>query len=381
MPVDPDAFLERQVGDADQFAWSLLRLADAGKSNALVSPLGARRVFGMVYLGARGATETGLARALDAADPDAFAAGESSTRASLNLVGGSTTLEIADSVWLNSDWTMLDSWRRRCRTNFGDGELSRRFGAGAVKDINAWVARRTHGRISRLIESLSSDDKAVLLDAIYFKGLWSNPFPRRSTKIEDFHSSSGKVVRRPRMRVGGDFDYAETDGLQIVRLPYQDGRLSMTILLPAKGRRLEPLLAAMSGARWRGLLSRLKFTEGVVEIPRFKFDATVSLKAPLSALGAADAFDRARADFGAMARARRPEDRLYISRAEQKAVIAVDEKGTVAVAATGVVAETVGARMADMEHPFVFTADRPFLFAVGDRQTGALLFVGVVRDP
>ena len=90
-------------------------------------------------------------------------------------------------------------------------------------------------------------------------------------------------------------------------------------------------------------------------------------------MGMPDAFEPGTADFSGMDGTRS----LFISDVFHKAFVAVDEKGTEAAAATAVIM----GRSAAMEPDLVLTVDRPFIFLIRDKSTGAILFVGRVLDP
>jgi serine protease inhibitor len=169
--------------------------------------------------------------------------------------------------------------------------------------------------------------------------------------------------------------------MQAVRLPYGSGRISMIVVLPAKTTTLAGLTDKLDGTWWRTLRTSLRDRDGDVELPRFKFETSMSLNRPLIAMGAAAAFDKTRADFRDMAPASRPDEMLHISEVQQTAMIEVDEKGTVAAAKTSVSMSLGAAMRVAPPPPFVFIADRPFLFAIEDSLTGTLLFVGSVQDP
>jgi serpin B len=373
------------LDDPVDFALTLYRQTAALKpgANALVSPYSAREAFGLAYLGARGKTADGLARALRAGRLEDFLAHSRRARAELAAADPETAIETANSLWLRANWKFRDSYAAKARDGFGAELFRRDFGPQTVKDADAWVSRKTHGKITEIVEKLDRNDIAVLLNAVYFKGIWHWKFDKKLTEPKDFHLASGKTVQRPRMAMGDDdkreFDYAEDGQLQAVRLPYGSDRLAMIVLLPREGTMLESLGAKLDGTWWHGLRARMEPRPGDVELPRFKFDATVELKAPLEAMGAGLAFDANRADFQDMAATRKAGQNLSIGKAVQKATIEVDEDGTVAAATTALTMMITGA----MEQPqrFRFVADRPFLFAIEDGVTGTLLFVGSVQDP
>jgi serpin B len=377
--------------DPLDFALTLYRRTAAINpgANALVSPFSAREAVGLAYIGARGATADGLAEALRAGGRGEFAESARKTRAALRGADPAVTVEIANSLWLRSDWRFLDSYEERARRGF-DAEVFRRdFSPQTSAEADAWVSQKTEGRITRIVDRLDpAADVGVLLNAVYFKGVWRQAFDRSRTKARNFHLASGAVVQRPRMQFGDDrfsgdgekFAYAEDADLQAVRLPYGSGRVAMIVILPAKTSGLAALTGRLNGNWWRALRARMTPRSGDVELPRFKFDTSTSLVGPLSAMGAQRAFDRRHADFRDMAEAVRPEDMLYISQVRQKAMIEVDEDGTVAAAAASAVMSIRGS-MTSGPTPFSFIVDRPFLFAIEDSRTGTLLFVGSVQDP
>ena len=111
-------------------------------------------------------------------------------------------------------------------------------------------------------------------------------------------------------------------------------------------------------------------------MPKFKIEsATISLKDALGARGVKDAFDAGKADLSGMTK-----EHVFISDVVHKAFISVDEKGTEAAAATAVIS-TGSSASADHPIPKVLTVDRPFVFAIRDNATGAVLFLGRVIKP
>ena len=90
-------------------------------------------------------------------------------------------------------------------------------------------------------------------------------------------------------------------------------------------------------------------------------------------MGMTAPFDGGAADFGAITR----EAALFIGAAVHKANITVGEKGTEAAAATALAMPASGGTPNSKE----MTIDRPFFFAITEREVGTVLFLGRVTDP
>ncbi|HEY8460807.1 MAG TPA: serpin family protein, partial [Blastocatellia bacterium] len=162
---------------------------------------------------------------------------------------------------------------------------------------------------------------------------------------------------------------------QAVSLPYGDGGVSLYLFLPDEKSSLNEFLNGLSYQKWEQWINSFNMTPGDVKLPRFKLDYEKTLNDPLKDLGMGAAFSSREADFSGI----RAEKDLFISEVKHKAVVEVNEEGTEAAAAT-----SVGISVTSIREPrerFTFIADRPFLMAIRDSQTGAILFMGAVMDP
>jgi serpin B len=342
----------------------------------------------MTRAGARGETAAQMAGALSfpadqATINAAFAALDADLVARGSAGDAKGALRVANALWGERSYPFSDAYSEEIERSYGAGLQQADF-AGAPEDaraeINAWVAEQTEDRIQDIVPpgAISPLTRLVLANAIYFYGPWQSTFEPSDTEDDVFHLLDGDTVTAPFMTQQAAFPYARGDGFQAVELPYEQEGFAMTILLPDEGT-FETFETGLDAAALADAVGRLDWTDVVLHLPRFEFDYGESLVEALMALGMTDAFDPARADFGAMVEGPPPEP-LSVGDVLHKAFISVDEEGTEAAAATVVVVGATSAAPPD-EPPLEVRIDRPFLFAIRDTVTGTLLFFGRVMDP
>ncbi len=372
--------------DNTAFALDLYHQLRSDDGNLFFSPHSISTALAMTYAGAREETRAQMKEALrfsleGTALHKAFSALE--TRLNALQDSGDVELLAANSLW-PQEGALLDAYLSLVETHYTAAvepvnytEASSR--EAARKRINRWVERKTREKIRNLIPRGILDEltRLVLVNAIYFKGNWRLPFDETATSEAPFHTTPESRIAVPMMHQKETFRYGEIEGrLQLLELPYGNGDLSMLIVLPETidgYAGVEADLDPEALLNWR---HRLRRKEVDVYLPKFQISDEFRLDTPLKALGMTDAFYAQQANFAGMDG--RP-DRLYITAAIHKAYVEVNEKGTEAAAATAVM---VGAKALMMpEPPPVFRADRPFLFLIQERTTGAVLFMGRVVDP
>ena len=248
------------------------------------------------------------------------------------------------------------------------------------KTINQWVEQRTENRIQELIPAgqLTKDARLVLVNAIYFRSDWAMPFVKPFTKDAPFHIAADKKVTAQLMLRIGEFPYYEEAGkLQVAELPYTGDELSMLVLLPAEKVGLDAFESSLSVENIQKWTAALAPRSVKLQLPRFKLTWGVKNVIPqLSELGIHDAFVYRKADFSGMDGG----NSLIISLVLHKAFVDVNEEGTEAAAATAVVTAPGGAPPA-VQQPKEFKADRPFIFLIRHKPSGATLFIGRVTNP
>ena len=217
-----------------------------------------------------------------------------------------------------------------------------------------------------------------LINAIYFKGSWTQQFDPALTRNAPFTLRDGASVTAS-MMTHGDAAPAllyEGDGVTVVDLPYSGQAFSMTIVLPQSAAGIDTVAATLTGDRWGAWMAGLDSADVIVTMPKFTLRYDRELTPALSALGMGNAFDGGPADFTRLYPGALPGD-LCISKVKHKTYVDVYEEGTEAAAVTSV---EIGITTAP-SGPRHIVVDRPFLVAIRERLTGTILFLGKVMNP
>lgn len=368
----------------NDFGFELLAAATKPGENAVLSPASVAIALAMARAGARGETAAQMDAVLRAVASDEHAGWLNALDAALasrtgrfqDLSGAEreVILRIANAPFAQRDYAWNQAYLDALASRFAAGvrlvdyandhEAARRL-------INAWVDERTERRIPELLQQgiLDPDTRLVLVNAIYLKAAWLTPFFPDATAPAPFTRQDGTTIDVAMMRGLVEAQYASGDGWRAVDLPYVGGALAMTVIVPDD---LAAFQATLDADRFAAIVGALSAHEVALTLPKWGQETKVDLKTVLAAMGMPDAFDPGLADFSGMTDA----DRLFITAVIHQANIDVDEKGSEAAAATAVVMGRTSA-----PQPVTLNVDRPFLFALRDVQTGAILFLGRVTEP
>ena len=286
------------------------------------------------------------------------------------------TLEPTNAIFGQSGYPFKEDFLDVLAADYGAGMNALDISSdpeAARLAINAWVAERTRDRIEELLGQGSIDEltRAVLVNAIYFKGNWANQFNPDLTEMAPFHLLDSSTVEAPLMSGGGHHaGYAQGDGWQAAKLYYYGGP-SMLIIVPDEGRFPEiegqldaDLLATVDEA--------LDTHELQLRLPKWETDTRFDVIPALQGLGVTQLFEAATADLTGIA----DIEQLYVSFVIHQANITVDEQGTEAAAATAVGVEAVAGYP-----PASLTVDRPFIYLIRGGTDGEILFMGRVLQP
>lgn len=355
-----------------------------GNGNLVISPASVALALAMARAGAGGTTATEMDAVLHGLASDAHAAWVASLDGALNARTGTfkdqdgkpqtVTLRIANASFAQQGLTLEPAYLDALAAQFGAGVRLVDFKQASEPAriaINAWVADQTEQRIKELLAqgTLNALTRLVLVNAIYLKAAWLTPFEPSATQPAAFHRLDGSTVDVPFMHSGGYLEYASGSGWQAVELPYVGRQLAMLVIVPDD---LAAFEAGFDAAALDAITGGLASREVALSMPRFGAETSTGLAELLAAIGMPSAFDPSSADFSGIT----ADEPLFISAVIHQANIDVDEAGTEAAAATAVAMAAAGAPSESV----TLKVDRPFVFAVRDLETGAVLFLGRITD-
>ena len=375
---------EQVVAANNDFAMDLygqIRSSSAGK-NIFFSSFSVSSALAMVYAGAKGNTKTEMANVLkfSGINTNNVHVGFQKLFKAFNDPTNNYTLSVANAFFgrkgypfLQTYLTIVNQYYYALLKNLdfaGNPEASRKF-------INDWVADNTNQKIKNLLSqgSIDGSTAAVLVNTIYFKGLWKTPFKVKETVSSSFHLATRKTMMTKMMNLAGkNFNYAEVSSLscKILELPYAGDEVSMYILLPNSINGLAALESQLTSAKLNTAISMMFSTKVDVSIPKFNMTLKVQLKKMLMAMGMNDLFRNA--DLSGID----GTHDLVVSKVVHKAYIDVNEEGTEAAAATAVIIRLTSTFQPKKK---TFKADHPFLFFIREKVTGSILFSGRVVEP
>ncbi|HBS26587.1 MAG TPA: serpin family protein [Gammaproteobacteria bacterium] len=382
-PSVPTANLETLVAGNHEFATDIYAQLKTDDANFMFSPLSIRMAFALLQGGARGATEAEIGATMH------YSLSGDDLHSAFNALDLALTarnvpkdaehdpveLSVANSFWGQNDFLWKQEYLDLIAENYGAGIETLDFQnapESARTVINDWVETRTRERIKNLLPEGSIDPStvAVLVNALYFKAPWALQFNPQATVDASFNLLNDSLVQTAFMNQTESFNYSEGAGYQALELPFHTNTLSMVFVLPDAGT-FKQFENNLSTHQLDQIIKGLENSHGTVSIPKFKFEAGFGLKNALTTLGMTTTFDTP--DLSGMV----DNQRLYIEDVFHKTFIAINEEGAEAAASTAII---VGVTSTPSES-FSFTADRPFVFLIRDRITGAILFFGRLTNP
>ena len=371
--------IQAVVNANNQFAFDLYSELDKNEDgNMFYSPYSISAALAMTYEGAEGKTADEMKSVFHFPEEDILRPNFAAIYNDINKENKEYKLKTGNALWVQKDYPFLEEYISRVENYYGGKAAMLDFVEETEKSrqtINSFIEEQTKDKIKDLIPKgcLGEMTRLVLTNAIYFKGIWEWEFDKTDTREQDFKTTSTNIIKTPIMSMNPEdakFNYAQTEDLQILELPYKGDKISMLILLPTEN--LDSIESSLTVEKLNGYKSQMEETKlDSISLPKFEFDSKYFMKNTLISLGMPTAFSDD-ADFSGMI----GKKDLYISNVIHQAYVAVDEKGTEAAAATAVIMFESFAMPMN-----IFRADHPFVFIIQEKDTGNILFLGRVVDP
>lgn len=364
--------------------------------NLVVSPLSIESVLSLLYMGAEGTTARELQTALrlQSGSKEELVTNYKAKLESLQASREGYTIQVANRIYVNDRLALHPEYNQLVRDSFkAEAEaISLEDSAKAAEGINQWVRDQTYGKINGIVEpdNMTPDLRAVLVNAIYFKGQWQSQFDPKATEVSPFKVTPDERVSVPMMHQTGTFrshTFHDWSG-QVLELPYRNSNLSMLIFLPNEPN--EPNGLSKMEEKMAGFSEPLGAGEMLVVLPKFKIEFRTELQESLEQLGVREVFSDQSNLSGLFADGSGGK----VSRVTHKAFLEVNEEGAEAAAATGSFSEfplphsflntfflLSLAAMVSLRSGFAtsFVADHPFAFMIRDHNT--VYFQGRVVNP
>ncbi len=367
--------MDSLVAENNLFSLKLIKAmndADRSGKSFIYSPLSITYVLSMVNSAAEGTTKRELEQTLGFSQGGIEAAnGFCKTLIdSLPKIDTSVQLNIANAIFVNKNHKLKATFKRDLRYYYDALAESHDFASPkTLQRINGWCNKKTNGMIPSILDNLNPDAVSYLLNAIYFKAGWSEPFEESSTKEQKFATANGPVTI-PLMHQTYAYKYMKNNTFAAVDIPYGNEQWSMTVLLPHKGKTPDNVIEFLA-KNGMSFAKSLEWNTVDLKLPRFETESTTEdLIGTLKNMGINRVFGNS-AEIPNMC-----DSAVYISNMLQKARIKVDESGSEAAAVTVVEFAVLSAGEEEPEPPIIFHADRPFVYAIREASTGVILFVG-----
>lgn len=357
-----------------QFGWQLMEQY-LQESNPVMSPVSAYILLSMAGNGAKGTTKKEFQNVLGS---DMLSVSESLMQ-SLPQKEEHAQLTIANSAWMDSQFTPKQKWLETAKDRFQADVFQASLGTAATKNkINKWVRNRTNQLIPKLLdEKLDKNTRLALINTLYFKADWQQQFLAELTGKSNFWLDNGSSEKVDMMHAKmNECGYLKDDTSVGVVLPYQDSSLAFVAIKPSGKESIRDWFASYNTKKLSALIESRKTTAVELALPKFKVRCRLALNDSLQKMGIKKAFDASKADLSLLGKSQKNEN-LYLSFVLQEAVLSVAEEGTEAAAAS--MGGIAGAGY--MPDTPVVHFDRSFLYLILDTESNVPVFMGIVDQP
>lgn len=366
------------VSQGNAFTFGLLNqmIAQHADENLLLSPLSLSELLAMLTNGADGTTKEELLNTLGFEGYSIEEVNSYFHTLHNGLLGAdlSTRLALANSIWITDNFEVKEPFTSALEASYDATVHKLPFDNKLVGKVNSWCDKNTYGKITKFLENVPSS-QLLLLNALYFKGQWKKAFEKKNTTRKMFHTATGSGMKEFMCGTFSTDCYSrEDEPFKVLRLPYGNDAFGMIIVLPDEEVDLDTFAKEITADEWNRWMEGMKAYRNVyVELPKFNatFEYKDDLLKALQAMGIKEAFEN-NANFSNLC-----EQPLSLDYIKQKTCIEINESGTTVTAVTG--SGMLSSPGFELSNEFII--NRPFIYAIQEESSGAILFVGKVEEP
>ena len=377
--LELNAYAPEVITNCNEFGVELFtKVAIEESKNLMLSPLSASTALTMLLNGCGGNTYDQLKKTLKYPDNMSISEVNAVYKSLVNQllkVDPKVKLALANAIFYRESFSVKTTFLNTMSSDFGAQTEGLDFAIpSALTTINKWASDNTNGKIPKVLDEISPDAVMFLMNALYFKGDWSYQFDKSLTSDKPFHIPGGNSINVSTMYGEVGSKVAGGDNYKAIELPY--GRTNFTMVVIVPNETLASFNTSFTAEKWNAITSAFdgqkEYGEMIVYMPKFKFSYEKILNDQLQSMGMIDAFNSSLANLSGISDAS-----IFVSFVKQNTFVEVDEKGTEAAAVT-----TIGIEVtSEPNQSKQFIIDKPFIFAIRERTTNSLLFIGQIVNP
>jgi len=232
----------------------------------------------------------------------------------------------------------------------------------SLRKVNLWAENRSFGKIDHVIDTIIPEDKSYIINLLYFDISHAMPFKQISTERMVFNTLKGEVIECQglSLREGTYRRYVNPDFVML-DIPLGKGQFNLTLIVPENYQDLNKMIGKLTPEMVSQYLDQAVDAEEDLLIPGFEVNSEIRLKDLFPAFGLTGPLNVIEGYY--------PTHNLFISDFIHKTHFNLglkdDDLPSDAVPAASL---------------YSYTIDRPFLFIVREKFTGAMVFTGKLAE-
>lgn len=388
--IEPKAYVPIELSSGEQaitecqtefsfkfFKEALKKYDRESRHNTVVSPLSAYLCLSMLSNGASPEARAEMLEVLAPGFVDLTQLNDFNKKLLNGLVSidNSTKLSFANSFWFDKKISVNKDFKSVLKNYYNAPSENIDFSSGSFRNrINSWLSDATKGMLKEAIPNYVKPQCYFIANSLYFKGQWLFEFNESGSRESFFRNWDGSNSKVMMMRQGPEqFDYVEGEGVKVLKIMYGNTAYSIQIILPDNNVTMKRFVEGIDQEKWKQLKDNYSQEWVYLELPRFEMNGDYDIADLLQAMGLDKVFRG-----GALSNMSSDIPGSVIPVARQSIVLSVSESGTKAAVETSVSGGVTAPPPSTFEKPYKFIVDRPFLFVIEEKSTGAILFMGEV---